>query len=120
MHCPARCTAAVDSHLHMIEAPIVSRQVSVAEAAVLLGVSVDTIKRRVRSGALQSPRTAPGRVLVTTPEGEAASQERSSAPQDAPHVRCSDGAVAALQERVTAVTAERDWLRERVERAEAE
>ena len=107
----------------MIEAPIAPRQVSVAEAAVLLGVSVDTIKRRVRSGALQSTRTAQGRVLVTLPEEAAAPQavqEPSSAPQDAPQVPGNDADVAALLERVTTVTAERDWLRERVERAESE
>jgi excisionase family DNA binding protein len=107
----------------MIEAPIASRQVSVAEAAVLLGVSVDTIKRRVRSGALQSTRTAQGRVLVTLPEeavAPQAPQEPMSAPQDAPQTQGNDADAAALLERVTTVTAERDWLRDRVERAESE
>jgi excisionase family DNA binding protein len=93
----------------MIETPSGFRQVSVAEAAVLLGVSVDTIKRRVRSGALQSSRTVQGRVLVSLPESEAA-----------PHAQGTDPELGGLLERMTAVTAERDWLRERVERAESE
>ena len=107
----------------MIEASPGVRQVSVAEAAVLLGVSVDTIKRRVRSGALQSSRTAHGRVLVRLPEDEAAphaSQEPASAPQDASQVHGTAPELAALQERMATVVAERDWLRERVERAESE
>src|SRR6266511_2268212 len=76
-----------------------ARQVSVAEAAALLGASVDTIKRRVRSGALQGSRDAP---------------------QPAPHLQGNEADLAALHERVAAISAERDWLRERVERAESE
>jgi excisionase family DNA binding protein len=107
----------------MVEAPTSPRHVSVAEAAVILGVSVDTVKRRVRSGALHSIRTAQGRVLVSLPEEEPAphaAQEPPSASRDAGQVQGSDPDVAALLERVAAMTAERDWLRERVERAESE
>jgi hypothetical protein len=111
----------------MSDAPTAVRQVTAAEAAVLLGVSVDTIKRRVRSGALHSNRTAQGRVLVDVPEEEVAPQAAESAPQEppsaphaAPQVHSSDDELAALQARVTAVTAERDWLRDRVVSAETE
>jgi excisionase family DNA binding protein len=104
----------------MIDAPAPTHQVTVAEAAALLGVSVDTVKRRIRSGALHSSRTAQGRVLVDVPGEEAAPQAAESAPQtphsasqDAPHVHRNDEVLAAI-------TAERDWLRERVERAESE
>ena len=89
----------------------------------MLGVSVDTIKRRVRSGALQGSRTAQGRVLVNLPGDEPAPhapQEPAAAPQDAPHVQGTGAESIALLERLTTVTAERDWLRERVERAESE
>src|SRR6266511_422646 len=64
-----------------------ARQVSVAEAAALLGVSVDTIKRRVRSGALQGSRDARGRLLVSVPEAPAAPQAPADAPQPAPHLQ---------------------------------
>ncbi len=111
----------------MTDAPDGVRRVTVAEAAALLGVSVDTIKRRIRSGGLQGTRTARGRVLVAVPGAEAAPQavpaaphEPVDAPQAAPHVHGSDAEHGALAERVAAITAERDWLRERVERAESE
>ena len=111
----------------MTDAPDGVRRVTVAEAAALLGVSVDTIKRRIRSGGLQGIRTARGRVLVAVPDYEAAPQAVPAAPHDpvdAPQgvgqVQGSDVEHGALVERVAAITAERDWLRERVERAESE
>jgi len=96
------------------------RWVAPAEAAVELGVSVDTVQRRVRCGALPRTRTAAGRVLVGLPGMPAAPHAPVDAPQAAPHVQGSDADHGALIERVAALAAERDWLRERVERAESE
>jgi hypothetical protein len=118
MQCPAlhlRCSRRL-----AIDMPTQVRQVPIAEAATLLGVSVDTIKRRIRSGALQGNRDARGRLLVDVPGMEPAPQPSANAPHAAPQMQGNDAEVATLQERVAAVTAERDWLRERVERAESE
>jgi len=89
------------------------RQVTIAEAAALFGVSADTIKRRVRSGALRGMRDARGRILVDVPEDDA-----RQVPRDASHLHGAE--LLVLRERLAATAAERDWLRERVELAETE
>lgn len=43
-------------------------ELGLSEAATALGVSADTIRRRIKRGELQSRRTAEGRVLVTMPD----------------------------------------------------
>lgn len=86
---------------------------TIAQAAVQLGVSTDTIKRRVRRGVLPSKRGADGRILIVLPDEPLDDLQGS-----APHLHGGD--VATLHERLAATAAERDWLRERVEKAEAE
>jgi len=43
-------------------------EVGIAAAAAALGVSGDTVRRRIKRGELVSRRTAGGRVLVTVPD----------------------------------------------------
>lgn len=45
---------------------------SIPEAAARLGVSVDTVRRRVRSGRLPATRDARGRYVVELPDGSPA------------------------------------------------
>jgi hypothetical protein len=93
---------------------------TIPQAAAHLGVSVDTVKRRCKRGALRCRRTAEGRVLVEVgvgPNGTAAPQPRGGAP----HVQGTSGHdEPKLQAQLDAVTAERDWLRARLEAAESE
>jgi hypothetical protein len=93
---------------------------TIPQAAARLGVSVDTVKRRCKRGALRCRRTAEGRVLVELdgdPNVEDAAQPRGSAPQVQGDAFNN---VKGILARLEAVTAERDWLRRRVESAEAE
>jgi hypothetical protein len=93
---------------------------TIPQAAAQLGVSVDTVKRRCRRGALRCRRTAEGRVLVDlaiSPNGTAAPQPRGSAP----HVQGNGvDTTSSTLARLEAITAERDWLRARLEAAESE
>ncbi len=44
-------------------------EVSLAEAATLLGTSTDTVRRRIKRGELNARRVKAGRLLVTVPDG---------------------------------------------------
>ncbi len=44
-------------------------EVSIAEAATLLGTSTDTVRRRIKRGELNARRVGAGRLLVTVPDG---------------------------------------------------
>ncbi len=46
-------------------------EVTLEQAAIVLGVSVDTVRRRVRLGQLQAHRDGAGRRLVTVPAAPA-------------------------------------------------
>lgn len=48
------------------------REVSISQAAALLGVSTDTIRRRIRRGELQARQDGRGRLLVLLADGEEA------------------------------------------------
>ena len=55
-------------------------ELTIPEAAVALGLSTDTVRRRIRAGALASRTDARGRYLVDLPEATA---PRPPAEQDA-------------------------------------
>ncbi len=96
-------------------------RLSIDEAAIALGLSVSSVRRRVKAGSLQVEReTTPAgfRYVVVLPD-EPPSQPPSQAPStdDAPRSQTPSQEPSTLSQsdQVAALTAERDWLRQRVE-----
>lgn len=58
-------------------------EVTLEQAAVLLGISVDTARRRIRKGALVARTGDDGRLVVTVPDPEPAQADASGTPADA-------------------------------------
>jgi hypothetical protein len=90
-----------------LRAVTIPRRLSIEDAAAALGVSVSTVRRRIRAGRLAVEREATPqgfRYWVTLEGGESSDSTRSKASVDA--------------NELAALTAERDWLRARVEALE--
>ncbi len=90
-----------------------TRRLSIEEAADVLGLSARTVRRRIRSGILPSEREA-------TPQGYRYVVLLDVVQVDAEPVSTPLATPTDTEEQVTAallaeVTAERDWLRRRVE-----
>jgi excisionase family DNA binding protein len=81
-------------------------EVTIAQAAATLGVSDDTIRRRIKAGELDAREDERGRKLVTLPD------------ETPPTATAADGASTTtanhVQEWLTDVRAERDRLAEQV------
>jgi hypothetical protein len=92
-------------------------ELTIAEAGAALGLSVDTVRRRLRSGQLKSRTDPRGRVLVQleTPLPGVAAQTGLGARSAE-----LEAEIGRLREQLEAALAERDWLRARVETAEQE
>ena len=93
-----------------------ARQVSVTEAARLLGVSRRTIERRVKDGTLTVTRDGRRR-LVALPEGASTVTEDGTDTTEArlsqTLAQCAElsAECAVLRQRVADVTTDRDYLR---------
>jgi hypothetical protein len=79
-------------------------QVTVVEAARLLGISIPTVRRRLRTGEL------PGN-QVTTPQGYVWMVE---VPDDLPVDNPSSGEVTALRELITHLTTQIEYQQEEI------
>ena len=88
--------------------------VTVRDAAALLGVSEDTVRRRMKAGALparQDPTRSGFRWLVELPDPAPASPPQTDVPDSTPApARPSEGELAALRELVDALQRERVTL----------
>src|SRR5918992_4904955 len=80
-------------------------QVTVVEAARLLGISIPTVRRRLRTGEL------PGN-QVTTPQGYVWMVE---VPDDLPVDNPSSGEVTALRELITHLTTQIEYQQEEIQ-----
>jgi len=91
-------------------------RVSVYEAADLLGVTVDAIRKRIQRGTIPHERQEDGRVYVLLDEARAL-QDKSSKPTSTVQ---DDSQVPYLtDELVTELRAQNEWLRREVERKDA-
>lgn len=107
--------------------PTAPAGVPIRTAATTLGVSVDTVRRRIRRGELETVRDARGWHLVVLPDAPyAARPTQPGADGDLPsadavgaHRAAVDAELVQLRTKVEALTAERDWLRGVVEREQA-
>jgi excisionase family DNA binding protein len=96
------------------------------QAAAVLGVSADTLRRRVRRGELTAHRDRHGRLLVTVPstvqadagtdhtEDRACRQPAGDEVEDAGAVQALQAEMQALEALLTEVRGERDALRQQV------
>jgi excisionase family DNA binding protein len=92
-------------------------EMTIAEAAAALGLSVDTVRRRIRAGQLESRTDPRGRVVVQV-EKPLPGDAEQAAPD--PRQVELEQELARLREQLSVTLAERDWLRSRVESAERE
>jgi hypothetical protein len=107
--------------------PTAPTGVPIRTAAASLGVSVDTVRRRIRRGELETVRDARGWHLVILPDASSAARPmQPMAADDLPgadavgmHRAAVDAELVQLRVKVEALTAERDWLRAVVEREQA-
>jgi len=97
--------------------PSSGSQVSVYEAADLLGVTVDAIRKRIQRGTILHERHEDGRVYVLLDEARRALQDKTSKPTSTVQ---DDSQVPYLTgELVTELRAQNEWLRREVERKDA-
>jgi excisionase family DNA binding protein len=96
---------------------------TIGEAAAVLGVSVDTVRRRVRRGTLTARRGARGQLFVVGLNGTGSlPMQAAPAPMQADAMPRQAAADTLRLERDHAlellgqVSAERDWLRVEIER----
>lgn len=90
------------------------QRLSIEDAATRLGVSVSTLRRRIRAGALtveRSPTPQGYRYAVLLPDPEAAAPPGEDAAPPPP-------ATPGMADLLAQVMSERDWLRQRVEEQE--
>jgi excisionase family DNA binding protein len=105
-------------------------ELTIAEAATALGVSVDTVRRRIRRGDLRARRDEHGRYLITlemdsaeTPAAKRARGAEAETERELTHTRevlaevrrqrdQLEQQVAALQEQISAAATERSELRQ--------
>jgi outer membrane murein-binding lipoprotein Lpp len=88
-----------------------ARPLTLAEAAATLGISREAVRLRVRRGTLHGERGPAGWLVYLT--------NQDDQPPDRPTTRTNDQAtssVAVLRAQVAALTNERNWLRNEVER----
>lgn len=128
-YCSPRLAYALPSHLLCSASPDCyrlayrgdMRRVSIDEAAIALGLSVSSVRRRIRAGTLTVEReaTAAGfRYAVILPdEAEPLVASADYAPPSQPPSQpaSTDYAAPTQDDQVATLTAERDWLRQRVE-----
>jgi len=95
-------------------------RVSVYEAADLLGVTVDAIRKRIQRGTIPHERHEDGRVYVLLDEARAL-QDKSSKPTSTVQDDVQDDRQVPYQtnELVTELRAQNEWLRREVERKDA-
>lgn len=90
-------------------------ELDVLAAAAALGVSPDTIRRRIRAGAVEARRDASGKWLVTV-DGSTAAGPTGAGPRDLVVAReeleHARGEIARLQERLVSSQAEAARLQE--------
>jgi hypothetical protein len=91
-------------------------RVSVYEAADLLGVTVDAIRKRIQRGTIPHERHEDGRVYVVLDEARAL-QDKSSKPTST--VQDDRQVPYQTNELVTELRAQNEWLRREVERKDA-
>jgi len=94
-----------------------SERLSIMDAAERLGVSVDTIRRKIRRGQMKATRDNQGRWWVMLPANAYAVKSPSAAyepmqPTAYAPTQATDALTAALQDQVV-------FLRDQVERAQA-
>lgn len=107
--------------------PTAPAGVPIRTAAASLGVSVDTVRRRIRRGELETVRDARGWHLVILPDAPYAARPMQPRVDDDPptadaigtHRAVVDAELVQLRAKLEALTAERDWLRGVVEREQA-
>jgi hypothetical protein len=94
-------------------------RVSVYEAADLLGVTVDAIRKRIQRGTIPHERHEDGRVYVLV--DEAPLQDKSSKPTSTVQDDVQDDSQVPYltDELVTELRAQNEWLRREVERKDA-
>lgn len=95
-------------------------RVSVYEAADLLGVTVDAIRKRIQRGTMPHERHEDGRVYVLLDETRALKDKTSKLTSTVQDNVQDDSQVPYLaDELVTELRAQNEWLRREVERKDA-
>jgi hypothetical protein len=95
-------------------------RVSVYEAADLLGVTVDAIRKRIQRGTMPHERHEDGRVYVLLDETRAL-QDKTSKPTSTVQDDVQDDSQVPYltDELITELRAQNEWLRREVERKDA-
>ena len=95
-------------------------RVSVYEAADLLGVTVDAIRKRIQRGTIPHERHEDGRVYVLVDEARTL-QDKSSKPTSTVQDEVQDDSQVPYltDELVTELRAQNEWLRREAERKDA-
>jgi hypothetical protein len=95
-------------------------ELTLPQAAAALGVSVDTVRRRVKAGTLPSRTGESGRLLVDLPSNSTAGEPPAEQQTAVQPPEPAQQELAHVRELLEEIRLDRDYLRERLQIADQE